>query len=74
MHEPYRATCQPTFNGTSGAIGRTVDGDVQVGLGIFDHYIGQTGQHHLQVAALVRTNARAVDVGDRKSTRLNSSH
>ena len=29
------------------AIGRTVDGNVQVSLDILDHHIGQAAQHHL---------------------------
>lgn len=53
----FALTCQSTLNGTPGAIGRTIDSDVKVGRSIFDHHIGETLQHHLKVAALVRTTA-----------------
>ena len=56
-------TANLSSHGTACPIGSAVYGEVQVGLNIFDHDLGQTFQHHLRVAAFVSSAARAIDVG-----------
>jgi hypothetical protein len=55
-------TCKPTPNCASGAISGTVNGGVEIFLGIFDHDIGKTRYHHLNVAAFVCSTARTVNI------------
>jgi hypothetical protein len=64
-------TVKLSRHGASGATDRTVNGDVQVSLDIFNYHIGQTFQHYLQVAAFVRATARTVDIGQLYYNALN---
>ena len=50
--------CQSSSYITPGAIGGAVNCDMQPGLDIYDHNIGQTVEQHLYLAALVRTAGR----------------
>ena len=46
----------------AGSIGGTIDGYVEVELGVFDQHLPRLGQPNLQVATLVRAAARSVHV------------
>jgi hypothetical protein len=47
----------------AGAIYGAINGDVDIGLGIFDHHFGDAGSRNLYATALVFAAARAVEVG-----------
>jgi LysR family transcriptional activator of nhaA len=60
-----------SYQGTPCAISCSVNGDVQVGLGILNHHVGHAVQHYPQLAAFVDTTARTVDIGQQHYYSLN---
>ena len=54
---------QPALNGASGAMDGAADRDIQIGFDIFNHHVGQAGQQHMHMAALVHSTARSAVAG-----------
>lgn len=53
---------EPTCHRAAGSIGGAIDGNVKVGLGVFDHDLRRVCQRDPHMAALVLTAARTVQV------------
>ena len=53
---------EPSGHRAAGSIGGAVDGDVEIGLGVFDHDLWRADQRDPHMAALVLAAAWAVQV------------
>jgi LysR family transcriptional activator of nhaA len=59
----FAQSCQQSRQCPSRTVGRPVDGNIKVGLGILDQQVGSPGNRHLDTAALVFPAARTIDIG-----------